>query len=98
MSANVKMLEEFVAGPHTTIISMTRCPFCVKAKQLILPLAGPANVKVLEIDTDPKAAAMQAGVEEKYGHDTVPAIFVKGEFVGGFSDVDAKVKAGQLKF
>lgn len=31
------------------------------------------------------------------GHDTVPAIYIDGKLIGGFSDADALNKAGKLK-
>ena len=96
--ADLQALDAFVASAPVAIVSGTYCPFCTKVKNLLRPLAGEANVKVYEIDKEPSGEGLQAAVAKRYQHDTIPAVFVKGEFKGGFTDVDAAVKSGALTF
>ncbi|MDX1916850.1 MAG: glutaredoxin 3 [Rickettsiaceae bacterium] len=74
------------------IYTTTYCPYCIKAKALLKS----KNLKFVEIDVTGKDEERIALVEKSGGRKTVPQIFI-GEFhVGGFDDLDAMNKNGQL--
>lgn len=41
---------------------------------------------VVELDTDPDGKAIRAEMADFVGRTSVPAIWIKGQFVGGFND------------
>ena len=83
-----------IASNKVVIFSWVQCPYCVKAKQLFASLSK--EVTAYEIDKMPEGGAIKTEIEKKFKHDTVPAVFIKGQFIGGFSDCDALHKQGKL--
>jgi len=82
------------AASGVTIYGATWCNFCKKAKDLAERTATPHTYYNLDADlgVEPQAArkALQRhGVPE--GFKTVPMIFVDGEFIGGYTELLAKL-------
>lgn len=67
------------------------CPYCVHAKQLL----DHKKVQYTEVrvDLDP---AMLDEVIKLTGRRTLPQIIINGESIGGFDDLSALEKSGQL--
>ena len=86
-------LQELISNSNVVVFSKPGCPFCAKTKDLF---------KSLNIAYDEKSIAEDANnklfeeVNKQYNHETLPAVFVKGQFIGGNSDVQAKNEAGEL--
>ena len=68
------------------------CPYCVAAKNLLQ--ARGLEWEEIRIDTDPNR--MGEMLERSQGRRTVPQIFVNGVHVGGFDDLAAADRSGQL--
>ena len=68
------------------------CPYCIRAKTL-LKQRGVAQIEEIRIDTDP---AQRAHMMEITGRRTVPQIFIGDRHVGGFDELYALDKAGEL--
>ncbi len=68
------------------------CPYCDMAEQLFDDL----GVDYEEIDVTTDAETRQKMVEKAGGKKTVPQIFIDGESVGGYDDVRALQKSGEL--
>ena len=77
--------------PHVIIYSTSRCPYCVRAKEL-LTRKGVSFTEILLDDDDIKREEMIA----KTGRQTVPQIFVDELHVGGCDDLYALEKSGKL--
>jgi glutaredoxin 3 len=77
--------------PKVQIYSKQQCPYCVRAKGLL----DRKGVPYEEIDVE-NDDATRAWLVEATGQRTVPQIFVDGRSLGGFTDVDALDKAGEL--
>ncbi len=90
----MSLITPLIASNRVVIFSWVHCPYCVKAKQLFATLTK--DVTTYEIDQMPNGKAMKVEIEKKFRHDTVPAVFIKGDFIGGFSDCDALHKQGKL--
>ena len=77
--------------PHVKIYTMRGCPYCSDAKELL----DRKGVRYEEIvaGRDPK---LRAWLEQVTGQDTVPQIFVGERSLGGFSDIDALDRRGEL--
>jgi glutaredoxin 3 len=68
------------------------CPYCVRAKALLERKGVP--FREIRVDEDP--AERQTMLERSRGQRTVPQIFVGDRHVGGFDDLYALDKAGEL--
>ena len=68
------------------------CPFCINAKRLLQEKG--IVFEDINVAKDPglRAEASQAAG----GWPTVPMIFIKGQFVGGFSELSKLDRSGEL--
>ena len=78
-------------APKVTVYTKQTCPFCVRAKRL-LEKKGVAFVEVSVEGNDD----LRTWLVEKSGQMTVPQIFVGERALGGFSDIDALDRTGEL--
>lgn len=77
--------------PEVVIYLTRTCPFCNMAKRL---LDGKGvSYETIDIGNDRDA---WAALEEKSGRNTVPQIYVGEHHVGGFDDLSAADKSGEL--
>ncbi len=77
--------------PKVTIYTKESCPFCHRAKALL----GRKAVAFEEIRVEGRDD-LRAWLVERSGQRTVPQIFVGERSLGGFSDLDALDRAGEL--
>ena len=77
--------------PKVQVYTTNYCPYCVRAKALLTK----KGVAFEEIDIGDDDARW-AWLEKASGQQTVPQIFVDGRPLGGFSDIDALDRKGQL--
>jgi glutaredoxin 3 len=68
------------------------CPYCERAKSLL----GRKEVAFREIKVDEDPAERDAMLKRSGGRRTVPQIFVGDRHVGGFDELYALDKAGEL--
>ena len=68
------------------------CPYCVMAEKL-LQKKGISNLEKILIDKDP---AQREIMMTKTGRRTVPQIYIGDTHVGGYDDLVALDRAGQL--
>lgn len=61
------------------------CPYCDAAKQLLTQKNRPFEYIDLTDNAD-----LRNDLVEKYNYRTVPMIFIDGEFIGGFTELQAK--------
>ena len=80
-----------MTAPKITVYSKEQCPYCVRAKRL-LEKKGFAYEEVNVEGND----ALRAWLVETTGQMTVPQIFAGERSLGGFSDIDALDRSGQL--
>ena len=67
------------------------CPYCVAAKRLL----NKRGIAYAEIDVSGDHDKRQWLVEQS-GQRTVPQIFIDGEPIGGFTELDALDRSGEL--
>lgn len=77
---------------HIEMYSTRVCPYCVAAKNL-LKSRGLEWDEIL-IDADP--AERERMLERSEGRRSVPQIFVNGHHVGGYDDLVAADRSGEL--
>lgn len=76
---------------QVVIYCTATCPYCLMAKRL-LDSKG-VNYQSIDIGND---AAQWAELEAKTGRNTVPQIFIGDHHVGGFDDLSAADKRGEI--
>ena len=69
------------------------CPYCVQAERL-LRARGVADIAKVRVDLDP---ARRQEMMQKTGRRTVPQIYIGQTHVGGYDDLVALDRAGQLE-
>ena len=74
------------------VYSTAWCPYCERAKALL----GRKGVAFREIKVDEDPAERDAMLKRSGGRRTVPQIFVGDRHVGGFDELYALDKAGEL--
>jgi glutaredoxin 3 len=68
------------------------CPFCQMAERL-LRSKGVSAIDKIRVDLEPER---RAEMMERTGRRTVPQIYIGERHVGGFDDLSALDRAGQL--
>ena len=74
------------------IYSKKLCPYCVRAKEFF----SQKSIAFQEIDLTDNYDEIEK-LKRKTGHMTMPQIFIDDVFVGGYTDLIAKVNSGELK-
>ncbi|HEY5994316.1 MAG TPA: glutaredoxin 3 [Gallionellaceae bacterium] len=68
------------------------CPYCVRAEQL-LKARGVVHIEKIRVDLQPD---LRVVMTEKTGRRTVPQIYIGERHVGGYDDLAALDRAGEL--
>lgn len=68
------------------------CPYCKMAESL-LHTRGAQDIEKIRVDLDPER---RAEMMEKTGRRTVPQIYIGDRHVGGFDDLSALDRQGEL--
>jgi glutaredoxin 3 len=79
------------ARADVRIYVTSTCPYCHAAKRLL----GKKQAAFTEIDVSSRPD-LRSWLISASGQRTVPQIFINGKSVGGYSDVDALDRAGNL--
>jgi glutaredoxin 3 len=75
-----------------TIYTTRICPYCIAAKRLL----GARRIPYEEIDVTGDQAKRGWLVEITGGRKTVPQIFIRGQSIGGYDELAALDRSGQL--
>ncbi|MGI9246243.1 MAG: glutaredoxin 3 [Steroidobacteraceae bacterium] len=78
--------------PEVTMYSTGICPYCDRARSLL----ERKGVSISEIKVDQDPAQRDTMLKRSGGRRTVPQIFIGDRHVGGFDDLYALDKAGEL--
>ncbi|MDM1757730.1 MULTISPECIES: glutaredoxin 3 [Acinetobacter] len=77
---------------NVIVYSTVSCPYCVRAKQLL----ERKGIEFKEINLSNEAPEVRVELMQRTKHRTVPQIFIKDQFIGGFDQLYALEKAGKL--
>jgi glutaredoxin 3 len=80
-----------MSPPRVVVYTKQICPFCVRAKRLL----ERKGVRYEEIDVEGDED-LRAWLAERTGQKTVPQVFAGDRPLGGFTDLDALDRAGEL--
>ncbi|XP_065165496.1 uncharacterized protein [Atheta coriaria] len=89
------MVKDLINSDTVVIFSKTYCPYCKMAKEVFDKLQQ--KYTAVELDNRADADEVQAILGEITGARTVPRVFVKGECLGGGSDVKQLYESGKLE-
>lgn len=77
---------------NVVMYSTAVCPYCTRA-EMLLKQRGVTEIQKIRIDQDP---AQRDAMVERTGRRTVPQIFIGETHVGGFDDLAALDRKGEL--
>nr|CAA6804084.1 MAG: Glutaredoxin [uncultured Thiotrichaceae bacterium] len=77
--------------PSVRMYSTRFCPFCIRARMLLK--SKDVNYEDISVGNDP---ALWAEMSSLSGRDTVPQIFIGEHHVGGYDDLAASNRSGEL--
>lgn len=75
-----------------TMYTTAVCPFCVRA-EMLLKQRGVKEIDKIRIDLD---AEQRVTMMERTGRRTVPQIYIGDTYVGGYDELAALDRAGDL--
>ncbi len=78
--------------PKIVMYTTAVCPYCMRAESL-LRARGVTEIEKIAVDVQPQ---MRLVMMEKTGRRTVPQIYIGERHVGGYDDLAALDKAGEL--
>lgn len=78
-------------SPHIEMYSADYCGFCLRARALLKDKG--ARWHEIHVDHD---AALRLAMVERSGRRTVPQIFIDGRHIGGYDELFALERSGQL--
>ena len=81
-------IDSEVSSNNVMVYSKSWCPFCVQTKDLLNSKGIAFTVK--ELDQEANGDSIQQALQAKTGQRTVPNIFIKGQHLGGNSDLYAQ--------
>lgn len=82
---------------HRFVVFKTQtCPYCTQAVGFLSHLQGQRpDVQVKTVDANANPAEFRK-VAQRVGRNTVPQIFLDGQYVGGWDDLARAAKSGAL--
>lgn len=78
--------------PAITMYATAVCPYCIQAERL-LRAKGVAEITKIMVDRD---SGVRTAMMERTGRRTVPQIYIGERHVGGYDDLVALDRAGEL--
>ncbi|KAH1025586.1 glutaredoxin-C4 isoform X2 [Dendroctonus ponderosae] len=88
-------VKTLIASDKVVIFSKTYCPYCKMAKEVFDKIKE--KYTTIELDLRDDAEEIQEILGEITGAKTVPRVFIKGNCVGGGSDVKSLHEKGELQ-
>ena len=85
-----KKVMELASSPRGIVVfSKTSCPYSQRLKRLFANHG--IRAKYIEVDTLRNGYEVQATLSRMSGRRTVPQVFQNGQFIGGYSELAAKL-------
>ena len=90
----IDQIDSEIAANSIMMYSKSYCPHCNTAKQTLQSKGY--QFTAIELDQVANGNDIQNALQQKTGQRTVPNIFIKGEHIGGNSDLQTINNNGQL--
>jgi glutaredoxin len=88
-------VNSIVDSATVAVFAISRDMYSTKARELLQSITQ--DVTIYEIDTMPDGVRIQQELMDLHGLHTLPVVFIKGTLVGGFYEVDALHRTGNLE-
>nr|CAD7445625.1 unnamed protein product [Timema bartmani] len=88
------LVKDLIKSDGVVIFSKSYCPYCKMAKEVFDKLKH--KYTAIELDNRDDGDSIQAVLAQLTGAKTVPRVFVKGECIGGGTDVKKLYESGAL--
>ncbi|KEG11108.1 glutaredoxin [Trypanosoma grayi] len=89
-----QFLDMMLRRNKIVLISATYCQFCTKLKMLLIELKH--RFVSLEIDIIPNGREVFTEVVGRTDVHTVPQVFLNGKYLGGYDELVAMYRRGEL--
>ncbi|RNF26699.1 glutaredoxin [Trypanosoma conorhini] len=89
-----QFLDMMLRRNKIVIISATYCEYCTKLKMLLIEMKH--RFVSLEINIIPNGREVFAEVVGRTGVHTVPQLFLNGKYLGGYDELVALYRRGEL--
>lgn len=90
----MSLVDFYIDTNKVCVFSKTSCGFCNKAKQLLEKYN--IDTLIYELDTMNEGSILHENLISKTNHKTVPNIFINGQHIGGYSELEKLFKSGEL--
>ena len=87
------VISQALADNTVVIFSRSACSGCQKVKEYFEDAGIPYYA--MELDTRADGEALRGALAEKNGNEKVPAVYIRGQLVGGY-DIGRAYKSGEL--
>ena len=87
------VISQALADNTVVIFSRSSCSGCQKVKEYFEDAGIPYYA--LELDTRADGEALKGALAEKNGNEKMPAVFIRGQLIGGY-DIGRAYKSGEL--
>ncbi|MBW0526860.1 hypothetical protein O181_066575 [Austropuccinia psidii MF-1] len=94
MSQFTQKIQELIDQNDLVVFAKSTCPYCVKAIETLNQLGHPPLV--IQLDQIDNGTQLHQALKTKTNQNTVPAIFIKQELIGGNSDLQELNNKGEL--
>lgn len=91
----MSLLNLYINSDDITMFSKTSCPYCIKAKQLLSNYS--VKVQTYELDTLSNRQTVIDELSKQTGRNTVPNIFIFGNYIGGYMELKNLSDTGKLQ-
>ena len=91
-----EQIDSLIKKEPVVMFNRTWCLFSVDAQNFLVMQMN-VSVHSVEVDKHSQGKAIMDYVKAKTGYNTTPVIFIKGEFLGGFEQVNQLYSQGRLE-
>lgn len=94
--ANIyEKVDALIAAHPVVLFNRSWCLFSIDAVDFLMRMG--VSLQSFELDNQPHETAIVKYLKQKYEHETSPWIFMSGDFVGGYEDVNTLYSQGTLQ-
>ena len=92
MQQSERLIKKHIASAPVALFVKSGCPYCERAEKLLSNMG--ANFKSIDIRNNKDVCDKLKSMTK---HNTVPNIFVNGNHIGGYDDIESLEYDGTLK-
>jgi cysteine synthase A len=96
----VAFVDQVTAAEAVVMFALEWCEFCWSVRKMFAAAGIPyraVDLDSVEYQQDNRGGQIRAALKERTGWETIPQIFVGGEFVGGCTDAFDAFRSGELQ-